>query len=287
MKQLLKICKFSQNELKKYVATELKNSGYNPISKNGFIYASGTIPVLLVAHMDTVHRQLPSTIMVNKNKISSPQGIGGDDRCGVWLILNAVKKLNCHVLFTEDEEIGGIGATKFTKSGIKPDVNFIVEYDRKGKNDAVFYNCGNDEFIKAITSDFYVENYGSFSDISIIAPFFDIAAVNLSCGYYNAHTINEFIMFNELKQALKKSIELINRLKDTKYNYQQHKTNDFYWYFNDSDGVAYEIDYYSPTYSEERFELIYADTYEDALLKFLIEHDNVCYKDIIDVYQIM
>ena len=45
----------------------------------------------------------------------SPQGIGGDDRCGVWMILQILRTANCHVLFCEDEEVGCVGAKKFTK----------------------------------------------------------------------------------------------------------------------------------------------------------------------------
>lgn len=71
----------------------------------------------------------------------SPQGIGGDDRAGVYMILRLIQDLHCHVLFCEAEEIGGHGAKAFVQSGIVPEVNYIVEFDRMGSNDAVYYNC--------------------------------------------------------------------------------------------------------------------------------------------------
>ena len=53
----------------------------------------------------------------------SPQGIGGDDRAGVYMILRLIQDLHCHVLFCEAEETGGHGAKAFVQSGIVPKVN--------------------------------------------------------------------------------------------------------------------------------------------------------------------
>ena len=69
----------------------------------------------------------------------SPQGIGGDDRAGVYMILEIIKQANCHVLFCEDEEIGDIGAKKFVKSNMPLPVYYIIELDRQRHNDAVYY----------------------------------------------------------------------------------------------------------------------------------------------------
>lgn len=107
------------------------------------------MPVLLVAHLDTVHNELPHIICRSEDGryIMSPQGIGGDDRCGVYIILQIISEVRCHVLFCEDEETGGQGAKAFERSGIQIDVNYIVEVDRRGNNDAVFYNCDNPKFL--------------------------------------------------------------------------------------------------------------------------------------------
>ena len=82
--------------------------------------------------------------------LMSPQGIGGDDRCGVYMILQIINEVRCHVLFCEDEETGGNGARAFAGSGIQMDVNYIVEMDRRGNNDAVFYDCSNPEFTEFV-----------------------------------------------------------------------------------------------------------------------------------------
>ena len=51
----------SQKELKRTLKKELQELRYSPISSKGFLYAKGTVPVLLVAHLDTVHRAVSYT----------------------------------------------------------------------------------------------------------------------------------------------------------------------------------------------------------------------------------
>ncbi|MEG1585026.1 MAG: hypothetical protein RR361_08245, partial [Anaerovorax sp.] len=198
------ILKKNQAALKKWLGRQLKDMGYKPTSKTGFLYAAGTHPVLLVAHMDTVHRRLPSDIFYTADftKAMAQEGIGGDDRCGVYIILKLIKQLKCHVLFCEDEEAGGIGASRFAKSGIVPDVNYIVEFDRGNANDAVFYYCDNRDFTAFVTGFNFLEDWGSFSDISILAPALGIAAVNISCGYYEAHTTSEFVILPQMEATI-------------------------------------------------------------------------------------
>ena len=104
--------------------------------------------------------------------------------------------------FCEAEEIGGHGAKAFVQSGIVPEVNYIVEFDRMGSNDAVYYNCKNEQFEQYINGFGFQTAFGSFSDISILAPKLDLAAVNLSTGYYNAHRVNEFVRLDEVEKLI-------------------------------------------------------------------------------------
>ena len=195
------ILRLPQMELKKTLKAELKSRGYPITDKPGYLYAEGTIPVLLVAHMDTVHRQPVEQICYSADGAvaMSPQGIGGDDRCGVWMILQSLRTTNCHVLFCEDEEVGCIGAKKFTGGSLRPQVNYIVELDRRGNNDAVFYRCDNPEFEDFVTSFGFETAGGSCSDISYIAPYLETAAVNISCGYYCEHQRHEYIHLEEIE----------------------------------------------------------------------------------------
>ena len=219
------IFQLSQERLKQALEAELITSEYTVQKQKGFLYAEGSTPVLLVAHLDTVHRALPETICysVDGAVMMSPQGIGGDDRAGVYMILRLIQSVHCHVLFCEDEETGGCGARAFTKSGIVPDVNYIVELDRMGSNDAVFYQCHNRQFERHINSFGFQTAFGSFSDISILAPHLNLAAVNLSTGYYHAHQPGEYVRLDKVEELIGR-VEKLLQTKTERLSYTQKFT---------------------------------------------------------------
>lgn len=214
-----KIFTLAPHNLKKALRHELIHLGYNERcvhNKKDFLYAEGDAPYMLVAHLDTVHQQLPSIICYSKdgNYMMSPQGIGGDDRCGVYIILSLLNKLSFkpYIVFTMDEEIGGLGATAFVnymKDYDVPELKYIVEYDRKGDNDCVFYRCDNKDFVDFVEQFGFKKSFGTFSDISIIAPNFNVAAVNLSSGYYNPHTNYEYVSFGAMSNVIEQSIKML------------------------------------------------------------------------------
>ena len=236
MKTFEDICKMTQHEVKKYMKGFLASQKYNVVDQDGFLYAKGDVPVLLVAHMDTVHTKQCTEIRNFNGRLSSPQGIGGDDRCGIFIIMNIVKELHCSVLLCEDEEKSGVGANKFVraKKTIKNDdgkevevkyitdlgVNYMIEFDRKGNNDAVFYSCGNEEFIDFVED---ATNFkfatGSFSDISVLMPEAKLSAVNLSCGYYNPHTPTEYVVYDEMMDTMEAAKVLIKEKCDEPFVY--------------------------------------------------------------------
>ena len=211
IKEFKKIIQMDQATLKEYLDLYLQEEGYWTVNKKGFLYAEGNIPVLLVAHLDTVHNEKAEIICFSEDMryVMSPQGIGGDDRCGVYMILQLIRDFKCHILFCEDEECGGRGANTFTASKIKPEVNYIVEMDRRGSNDAVFYRCDNPEFTDFVLGFGFQENHGSFSDISVIAPYLNTAAVNISAGYHNEHRTHEYIDMLAVENNIRRIGEMI------------------------------------------------------------------------------
>lgn len=209
-----KILKMDQTELKQYLFELLKTKGYNPNFRDGFIYAKGDIPVMLVAHMDTVHKSKVKEIYVSDcGNITSPQGIGGDDRCGIYMITQLMQH-KPYILFTEEEEVGGVGAKKFASAYDKSEiedinVKYIIELDRKGCNDMVFYDCDNPEFEKYIGKFGWDNRWGSYSDICSVAPVIGAAAVNLSSGYYKPHTTEEIINIDDVMTNIKRVRKMI------------------------------------------------------------------------------
>ncbi|MDT8900916.1 M28 family peptidase [Anaeroselena agilis] len=205
------ILKSSQKELLTLIPKVLEARGYEVTANDDFIYAKGDVPILLVSHLDTVHYGKPKDIFHDKKQgvLWSPQGIGGDDRCGVYAML----EISCykpHLLFCTDEESGCKGARAVVKAMPKaPDVKYIIELDRKGKNDCVFYSDRNEEFHKYVKTFGWMEAYGSFSDISTLCPSWGISGVNLSIGYYEAHTKQEYINLFHMRDCISKIKEML------------------------------------------------------------------------------
>ena len=243
--------------LKKVLYWYLKAKRMSPVNNEDYLYAEGDIPVLLVAHMDTVFDEPPSVIECDKKSgfIYNPfGGLGGDDRCGIYAILKLLEKHRPHVLFTDGEEIGGVGAYKAVKTLPKPDVKYIIEFDRRGSNDCVFYDCGNQNFMDYVEAFGFETDYGTFTDISILGEEWDIAAVNLSSGYYHEHTKNEYVLFGELEKTIERADNMIKDLKNAPY--YDHQTV-FYSFFDDYydiyRGVSYE------TQPAQKVPIIYED----------------------------
>lgn len=222
MKKFKDFCCMTQKGVKAYMAKYLVSKKYEVINEDGFLYAKGDVPVLLVAHMDTVHKEQCTTVIRTGNIFSSPQGIGGDDRCGIFIIANLVKEYHCSVLLLEDEESGTVGARKFTKTDYinNLDVNFMIEFDRKGNNDAVFYSCDNKDF-----TDYVLDNTGyklasgSWTDISVLMPASKLCGVNLSCGYYNPHTVSEYVNYDEMMDTISAAEVLIKAECEKPFEY--------------------------------------------------------------------
>lgn len=232
MKTLEEFLQPTQKQLFKRLCKKFKDKTL--ISKGNFILVHGQAPIMLVAHLDTVHEKPVHDICISAdgNIMMSPQGIGGDDRCGVFALVKIFQSAQVKpwLLFTTDEEIGGIGAKAFClahkQKQLPKEVDslkFIVELDRRGVNDAVFYRCANKDFETYITGKGFKFAQGSFSDISLIAPELGIAAVNLSCGYYSAHTRHEYINRKELDSTIGRVIDIINEAaKLPRFEYIEH-----------------------------------------------------------------
>lgn len=184
-----------------------------------YIIAEGDIPIALVAHVDTVFPLPPSNIYYDReeNVMWAPTGAGFDDRAGVYMILQLLQmtKLRPHIILTTDEERGGVGAYTLTekynleKGMFFNELKYLIQLDRQGSNDCVFYDCINRDFINYISLFGFHERVGSFSDISFLCPAWEKCGVNLSVGYFDEHTTNEtlnvsyyFSTFQKVKRML-------------------------------------------------------------------------------------
>jgi hypothetical protein len=197
--------------LVKFLPNFLKFYGYRPKLGKFYLYATGKIPILLVAHVDTVFAKPPQKIFFDrKHKVYfSPDGLGADDRAGVFGVLKLVSLgYKPYVLFTDLEESGGLGA-QFFADHEEPEWNIIFAIDRRGENEAAVYNCDSPQLHSLLNEHGFKIVQGSFSDISIICPRFGIAGANLSAGFYENHTRHEYFSEKSLWNTLEKLAKIL------------------------------------------------------------------------------
>lgn len=248
IRKLIHICKLSQKDLKDWLYVQMQE--YYKIKKikrtKDYLWVKGTLPVCLVAHLDTVHKQMPTQFYLDPttNSLFSPTGIGGDDRCGVYIILELLKRgFRPSIIFCCDEEIGALGASAFAKIHTTiSNINWFLEFDRKGKTDVVCYSDDNPELTKVFEEFGFKKSYGSFSDISKLAPAYGLSAVNVSSGYYKPHTKDEYIKMDDLDWIIDRATEVLSsEYVNNKYEYKER----VYTYQYTGKGYSsYYYDYY-------------------------------------------
>lgn len=214
------LCNLSVDKLYNVLVKFLHKKGYKKIYRNAhYIMAEGEIPICLIAHMDTVgdnHAYPPDMTLYDPDQdiFHVVSGCTLDDRLGIYIILNILSVgYKPSIIFTDLEECGGIGAKELVKKfPICPfKINFMIELDRQGYNDAVYYTCGNKEFQEYINSFGFETQIGTFTDCLVIGEAWDIAAVNLSCGYNWEHTIYEYAHMTWAEETENKVIEILSQ----------------------------------------------------------------------------
>lgn len=214
-----------EDRLHKALVKILKDFKYETIYDTpDYIMAIGSLPVGLIAHLDTVHTE-EITVLKDKNVMYKEINSGFDDRAGVAAILTILQTLKNPlptVIFTHGEETGGTGALALSKERQNPHLKYLIELDRQGEKDAVFYGCENSEFTAFILSSGFILARGTFSDISFICPAWEIAGVNLSIGYFYEHTIDEYLNIEFWENTIHKVVALLQREDVPIFEYKTH-----------------------------------------------------------------
>lgn len=220
------LLQMTQKELLDFVVDKLKEKEYNPVigisnifNEKEYVAAEGNIPIVLIAHLDTVfddngRKEIQVYHDPDQGVYWSPSGLGADDRAGVHMILSILEqtKLRPHILFTTDEETIATGAEAVSKIKDKlfKNVSYVIELDRKGFQEAVYYDCDNKEFEQYINNFGFHTDKGTFTDISIICPNWGVAGVNLSVGYIWEHSYIEHFYSNFWYDTYRKVVRMLD-----------------------------------------------------------------------------
>jgi len=252
---LLEILRMSKKDLRR----KIKSHKDCIPGKFSFLWFKGTGLPCLVAHIDTVYDDEPNwenrDILYNERYIWSPQGIGGDDRCGVYALMELYNELDVNCLFTDLEETGGKGAKEACKIFEEQLENtpYFIEIDRRGFKEFVCYNNDeeNIEFIEKVEM-FFEWNVGSFSDISTLGEHFNVCSANLSAGFYNEHRKeSEYVYLPALKYTMKTIPKLIKELGSKRYELPETYSFGRYEYEEDFCD-CWECPFFTPYYCYAR-----------------------------------
>lgn len=217
----------------------------------------------IVSHTDTVHAIVPddqfkvgydhdNRIIYGYNPIKRDfTGIGGDDKVGIYIALAAVRDFtSIKACFFRDEEIGCVGSGDADISFFS-DCMYILQCDRKGNKDFVNRISSTPISSKAFQDDVagIIKTYGyDFHDGGMTDVYkltqrqVGISTANMSCGYYNPHSSDEFISVDDVDNTLRMVYEILWTL-DKRY---EHKV-DIQSYTSSKSKTYYDYDnWYTP-----------------------------------------
>lgn len=189
--------------------------------------------VLLSAHMDTVAGVRKDKIVLESSGIvraeladGSKTLLGADDRAGIAIALEVLKSIpnsfngTIKVAFTKEEEIGCIGVEHIDMTFLD-DIDIAIIIDRKSNRDIVVGNemafCSDavGNFFEQVSAGLEMDwkcVRGGISDATSLSTR-GINSVNISAGYQNEHTVNEFVSIHNMMETVKlisHSLESVN-----------------------------------------------------------------------------
>jgi len=147
--------------------------------------------------------------------------LGADDGAGIWLLLELIDaKVPGTYVFHHSEECGGLGSRAMANSEKDWLRQFkrAVAFDRKGTSDIITTQrggtCCSEGFASALGDALNLHNHtystaaGSFTDTANYIDYIP-ECTNISCGYYNEHTNDEWLDLKHIK-ALRDAIVLVD-----------------------------------------------------------------------------
>jgi len=250
--EVLSVPTHSRNEklMIEYLQKVLTEKGYDHYTdSHGNIYVtkgnSKNFPCF-VAHTDTVHpvnlnmmviqteSEQDGVILTGIDKVTrKASGIGGDDKCGIYICLELLRQLDkVKIAFFVSEETGCHGS-KMLNTDFLNDVGYITQYDAPGDH-LISYSCmgtvlfdEKSEFFKiayrsiseGFGNDMLVQSH-PYTDIMIMKQKSDLSCINMSCGYYNMHTANEFVCISDVERAITAGMNMVKNLGLKKYEFK-------------------------------------------------------------------
>lgn len=210
----------------------------------------------VVSHTDTVHN-LDTINVVEEQKLNAqgeyklslkaynnegePTGIGGDDKCGVYACLELLKELPfLKAAFFVSEETGCHGSRKADKSFFS-NVGYAIQFDAPEnwmitercfgtvlfERDSDFFSKCNNVLVESFPSKLTYFSH-PYTDVYALKELFDFSCINISIGYYDYHTKNEYVVVEDVYNGIDVGKKMIDKLGYQKYRLEVEKPDKYY-----------------------------------------------------------
>ncbi len=204
---------------------------------------------IFAAHMDQVGRVRIKELYIHRGCIFGDGNLGADDKNGVWILLQLLNKFpNISFIFSTCEECGfEIDSLLKKKEDELKETPYGLVFDRRHGGDIIGWTndyCNKDfeDDVHELGKEFgYSPTRGSISDCDQLSRF-GVPCVNLSCGYYNPHSEDEFTALVELENALNFADKILSTLTK-KYSRVETKWRSRYTYTPSSSYRSGAYDY--------------------------------------------
>ena len=249
--------------IRRYVRTNMPEVVIENDNKGNIYFTKGiadTYPCV-VAHLDQVqdaHSKDFETFEHNgmifgmSRKCRQQQGLGADDKNGIFVALECLRKFdNIKLAFFTEEECGTIGSSAADISFFD-DCRFVVQCDRKGNSDFVnnIYSTSlcSEEFLHDTEMEKfgYAPHVGGLTDVYALSEnYLEVSCCNMSCGYYNPHTDEEVTSISDLERCRDFVFHIIDNCKN-KYPHEKWCGENSWqrdWYSCVKDYEYYDEDY--------------------------------------------
>jgi di/tripeptidase len=238
LKEVLSIPTYYDEESRmvEYLKKVLDEKGYTyKVDKLGNIYVTkGNTKryPCFVSHTDTVHQINENLEVIEPedfiltgidSETGQPSGIGGDDKCGVFLCLEMLDELEVvKVAFFVGEEYGMKGSKEACPQFFK-DVKYSIQFDSPYGNTMSLTLCGKPLFnvdsefgetVAPILKERGITKWQAhpYTDTLQLMKKFDFPCLNIAAGYYRYHTPNEYVDVTDVVNAFITACMLVEDL---------------------------------------------------------------------------
>ena len=207
--------------IKRWIMNNVSNTQITTDLK-GNIYVSKGLAEnypCIVSHIDQVQKthsrdfvciESEDVIFGYSPKNHRQEGLGADDKNGIWIALKCLQKYPVmKAAFFVEEEIGCRGSAQ-ADLGFFTNCRFVIQCDRRGNSDLItsisFTELCSKEFIEATGHEMfgYAPTDGMMTDVlELKERGIEVSCINMSCGYYKPHTDQEFTDKNDLLNCQK------------------------------------------------------------------------------------